>query len=250
MTTILRRILLAALVASAALSASPARAQFGTKPAPASAPVSGSAPAAATTSDFEAVVGRIGFGWNGISTLPIADVAGAQTSLNVPVLGIRYWSPSALGPFQSFGIDVGVGMTTTSGKQDQTKTPGAFGLLLHGGLPLVITQRQHIALELIPELNIGFASGSADNATGQSVDRSGFRLDVGARAGAEVFFGFMGLPQLSLEASVGLFLRMTNWSMSPPTGSSIKGNQTTFGTERFNAPWDIFTGTVAARYYF
>lgn len=235
-----------ALALFAALLALPASAQFAAKATPAPAATSGGSAAAA--SDFEAVVGRLGFGWTGISSVPIAKADGSRGAIDVPVLGIRWWTGNGF-----LGLDAGVGVGAYGGKQGDAKQPSGFGLLLHGGLPLVLAQHRHLVLELTPEVNLGFASGSATVTSGSTTgtaDLVGFELDVGARAGAEVFFGFMGLPQLSLEAGVGLFVRTTSWGMGPPQGSAVRGSQTTFGTERYNAPWDFFTGTVAARYYF
>ena len=39
-------------------------------------------------------------------------------------------------------------------------------------------------------------------------DFSGIRFDVGARTGFELFFGFIGIPELSLSATVGLQFEM------------------------------------------
>jgi hypothetical protein len=83
------------------------------------------------------------------------------------------------------------------------------------------------------------------------VEEGGFHLDVGARAGAEIQFGFIGIPQLSLQGDIGL--RIENDSVDAKdkgTNLSYSQNQTTIGTVSGTNPWEIFTANVAALYYF
>jgi hypothetical protein len=74
-------------------------------------------------------------------------------------------------------------------------------------------------------------------------------LQVGGRAGGEVYFGFIGLPQLSLDASVGLFLRSASGKATQGAGSQ-KLSTLTINTTQVNQPWDIFRTTLAVHYYF
>jgi hypothetical protein len=72
---------------------------------------------------------------------------------------------------------------------------------------------------------------------------------VGARAGLELFFGFIGIPELALSATVGAqFEYLRNAQSADGTNTS----DTTYSltTTVQNSPWDIFVGNVAARYYF
>jgi hypothetical protein len=204
------------------------------------------ADAPARTRDFDRVNPGIGFGWFGFSDLPVGDLGGGLgDSLSAPVVGIRWWMGSPLGPFRSWGVDLGLGLARESrdeGGVDATRT----GLLLHAGLPLAVSATDHVAIEFVPELNLGFTAGDVRGGR----DVSGARLDLGGRAGAEVFFGFVGLPQLSLEASVGLFLAAERRTAQDPGAPEVKTHRTTFGTTVHDQPWDVFRGNVAARYYF
>lgn len=194
--------------------------------------------------DLDQVNPGIGFGWFGLSDIPIGGGAGDR-SVSAPVLGIRWWMDAPLGPFRTWGLDLGFGLarsSTDATPQDVTRT----GILLHGGLPLVVSATRHVAIEFIPELNLGLANGKDANGT----DVGGGYLELGARAGAEVFFGFMGLPQLSLEASVGLGFRRERRSEQPAGASETSTATTTFGTSVQNQPWDLFRSGIAARYYF
>jgi hypothetical protein len=219
-------------------------------PAPPAAPPPAPPPAAGSEeSDHDHVVGHFGVTYFGISQLPIADQTGAQATVVAPVIGIRYW----LKP--SFGIDVGVGLGANSGSVTSSgtsqSTPGAFGFALHGGLPFALASSRHYAFELIPEVTLGLANGSYSPGGGApSISLSGLRVDIGARAGAELHFGFIGIPQLSLVASVGLYIHDISYSATPSGGQGTGGQQLTIATSVQSDPWSIFTDNVSAIYYF
>ncbi|MEO8901037.1 MAG: hypothetical protein ABI488_05160, partial [Polyangiaceae bacterium] len=79
---------------------------------------------------------------------------------------------------------------------------------------------------------------------------SGFHLDIGARAGGEVQFGFIGIPELSLQAGVGVALTYDRVKATPGAGDATVQSRTSLGTSLAGNPWDIFTGNIAALYYF
>ena len=112
------------------------------------------------------------------------------------------------------------------------------------GLPLVLAQLPHANFEVVPEVDLVFLGGDQADA-----DLSGVALAAGARAGFELFFGFIGVPDLSLEASVGLGLSHVTTTLE--RGSAETTRTTTFvGLRKLDDPWDIFRSSVAARYYF
>jgi hypothetical protein len=120
--------------------------------------------------------------------------------------------------------------------------------LIHGGVPLSLASAGHFSFQIVPELNLGFA-GSSSEIAGVDVSNSGFHLDVGARAGAEIHFGFMDVPQLSLQGGVGVRLNMDSTSAEAGDMEDTTSNMS-FGTTLNGNPWDIFTGNIAALYYF
>ena len=75
------------------------------------------------------------------------------------------------------------------------------------------------------------------------------QIEGGVRAGAEVFFGFIGIPQLSLEGSVGVFLSSSTGKVSSG-GASTRFSSFVLSTSSVAQPWDIFRKDIAARYYF
>lgn len=242
------------------------------KPAEEVKPTPPTQPAAAATeapkadsgdSDHQKMVGRMGVSWFGLSTIPIATgtpagnadlpavAAGAPASVQTPAIGIRYWLTPKL------GIDAGVGVSLSAGGA-RNVTVGVdkatvFSGLIHGGMPVSFVTGKHISLQLIPEMNLGFAVSSVEpvqqpnpppNAT-----LTGVRFDLGARIGGEVHFGFMDIPELSLEGSVGAFMTYQATKISVAEAFASQSNFLVT-TASYQNPWDIFTSYVRARYYF
>lgn len=183
---------------------------------------------------------------------------------HAPVIGIRYWFS------QGLGLDVGLGFTMVHGNnstQDpitgntttvNAEAPTAF--VIHGGLPLSFASSKHFNFELIPEINVGYASMSTSTGGGAGVaatttDYSGIHFDVGARIGSEIYFGFIGIPQLSLQGSVGILadIDSTQTKVTPGTVNAIittnSSSRSVVGTTVNDNPWNIFIGNVSALYY-
>jgi len=222
----------------------------------------GATPAAATTgaSDHDQMVGRLAVGYLGRATVGAgaAPAGGAAVSPegyamvgSAPVIGIRYWINSMI------GIDAGLGLALIGGsfETEDPNTDGDLdsfsGFLFHAGVPLALASADHFTFEIVPEANIGIGSGEQDDG-GNTLDHSGFHLDIGARAGAEIHFGFIKIPQLSLQASVGLLFALDSASTDIEDGApaSVSGSRTALQTTVGSNPWNIFTSNVAALYYF
>jgi hypothetical protein len=237
-----------------------------TAPAPmtASATVTTQKPAmeeATGDSDHDKMVGHLAVGYLGTTSVPIATAGGAgvgAASVTTPVVGVRYWVNPRI------GIDGGLGLGWNGGSSE-TVTPtqtvttnqaSVFGVALHGGVPIALVSAKHYTFEVIPELNVGFATStvSAQNVpAGQPVPPdtklSGFKLDIGARAGAEVHFGFIGVPQLALQGTIGASFSTESRSVKVDTSSS-SSSSSRFGTSVQASPWAIFTNNITALYYF
>jgi hypothetical protein len=237
-------------------AAAPAPAPAAVAPAAPAAPQAAqvapaAAPAAAddTGPDQDQFVGHLGVTYFGISQLPIADQNGTQQTITAPVLGVRYWMK------RSLGLDLGVGFALSSGSVTAGGTsaslPGQFGLAVHGGVPINLATGKHYAFQVIPETTLGFTSGSFSPGGGApDVSLSGFRFDIGARAGAEIHFGFIGIPQLALVASIGLYIHDQAWSATPSGKPSTGESQLSIATSVQNDPWSIFADNISAIYYF
>ena len=215
-------------------------------PAPAVVEIAPPAPAPPprVESDFDVEQRRWAIGYAGISTVPTG--AGAVT---VPALGLRYWMNPGM------GLDVALGIAWTGGSTDlagmSTDKNAVFGVLAQGGLPFVLSAHRHVNFELGPYLTLGYGRTSAGMSSPYTTqtDFNGLRLDVGARGGFELFFGFIGIPELALSATIGVqfeYLRSTQSA----GGTDATDTTLSISTTVQNNPWDIFTGNVSARYYF
>ena len=233
------------------------------------APAANESPAAPTgpsDSDHASVVGRMAIGFMGISSIPIATIDGSALgvgTLSAPTVGIRYWVSERM------GVDLGLGFAYTSesietnnGTPDTTVVGerSSFGFALRAGLPYVLHHRAHYKLLVAPRMTLGYASGSEPGlAFNQGVDdlTDGLLFEVGAQVGAEIHFGFMGIPELSLQAGVGFDLSYAAVSADSCTDAacsnitlqnSASGLNVTTSVE--GQPWRIFTGAISALYYF
>jgi hypothetical protein len=208
--------------------------------------------AAAGSSAHDAVVGHLGVGWFGTRDVPVGPANGATTgAVPTPIVGIRYWLTSA------FGVDAGLGFFTMSsalrneaGTATTTEGPTRTTVLIHAAVPISLAEAGNFSFLVIPELNVGLGMGGVKASMGNaSTDLSGFLIEGGLRAGAEVFFGFIGIPQLSLEGTVGAFFSSSSGKVSQG-GGSTRFSTFVFSTSSVAQPWDIFRKDIAARYYF
>ncbi len=212
-------------------------------------------------SDHEKVVGHVAVGYLGLTAIPIdPPAAGASNVVNAPVIGIRYWLA------EKVGLDLGLGIGLTSASQESvagaiTNTvdaPSVFGGAIHGGVPIAFAHVKHFKFLLIPELNVGFATATQKtatpaNPTAPDISHTGFLFNVGARIGSEIHFGFIGVPQLSLQATVGFFVTAQNRKNSFEVNGSTTSNslsQFGLGTTVQSDPWAIFANSISALYYF
>jgi hypothetical protein len=198
------------------------------------------------------VVGKFAIGFLGFRAMTIAAPGGAPATVDAPVIGGRYWLDAGMGIDAGLGFSFGSGSNTVEagGTSTDTDAPQPAALILHGGLPLALADSRYFVFEVVPELNLGFA-GNTVQAGGNDVVLRGFHMDLGARAGAEIHFGFIDIPQLSLQAGVGVALRYDRTSAEDTgTDTTVSNSATTFGTNVGNNPWDIFSASVAALYYF
>jgi hypothetical protein len=241
-------VVVAMLLTAARASAQDATVGVGASTAvrPAAAPA---AVATAGGSDHDMWIGHLGFGWLGTTAVPVGPAAAnVQTT---PAVGVRYWATPMVGIDVGLGLFMSSGSTSNQGAVTVTTDDDSFTtFLLHGGVPLALGGSNHFSFQITPELDVGFGSGTHHNAANMpNTDLSGFLLQVGARAGAEVYFGFIGIPQLSLDASVGLFLQSASGKQTL-NGNSLKHSTMLVGTSNIASPWDIFRKDIAARYYF
>ena len=203
-------------------------------------------------SDHSKVVGHVGVGYFGQFDVPLG--LNAVDTQPVQRVGIRTWLQDKV------GLDIAIGIGLSSGARNvngtSTDTPSTLAFALHGGIPIALFDAQHYTFFIKPELTYGHAGRTSKSAVAGTPDTTlaGHNFEIGARAGAEIHFGFIGLPNLTLDATVGLHLGLSGGSTKQPAGagaiSDTSYTSTTVNTVPFHQPWNIFISNVAAIYYF
>jgi hypothetical protein len=222
-------ILFAALAASAQEPAS--------TPAPASAtvaPRTAPPPTLTGDTDHDGVVGHFGATLFPTQAIPF-PVAGV--AVNAPVIGVRYWL------MPNLGIDGGIGLGWNTGSG-----PAPFAMAFHGGVPFALASSKHFTFLVIPEVNLAFAHENIPVPLMANNTADGFLFDMGARVGAEIQFGFIGIPQLSLQGSFGLLFTHAETNTNT-AGAMVNFHANNLTTTVGSTPWAIFTNAVSATYY-
>jgi hypothetical protein len=141
-------------------------------------------------------------------------------------IGVRYWLSRAI------GVEAGVGLAfSTRSTMGGSNTEFGFGIT--GGLPINLAATQHLAIHVIPNVTFGMPT----------VDPLVTVLSLGADAAAELHFGFINVPQMSLQARFGL-----NVNLLAGGGVTQFGFGTTAG--QGSNVWDVIAASIAATYYF
>jgi hypothetical protein len=218
-------------------------------------------PPAESIADHDRFIGHVGVTYFDITNLPMAaqgtgagPIAPGQP-VPAPVVGVRYWLQ------RGFGLDLGLGIGWSAGSTSQTvqgmnmsvpNPVSPFGFALHAGVPIVLADGQHYSFLVIPETTFGYATETIKQMGLPDTTQSGLLFNLGARAGAEIHFGFIGIPQLALQGSIGLFFTYDQYKISQGSGAtensaslSVPSLSTTVGSN----PWAIFTNNVSATYY-
>lgn len=203
--------------------------------------------------DHQQVVGHWGVGYFGVTSVPDGLATGGTGSIETtgaPAVGVRYWMNSKMG----LEAAIGLGFTHESGTSNGTDlgSIGTSAFLLHLGAPFALASSQHFTFELIPELAFGYgAQSQTDPADPNTPKGSGYLFSLGGRIGAEIQFGFIGIPQLSLQGSLGLHFELMHGSSSVSAlNSSVSLSTWSLTTSVSQAPWKLFTGNISAIYYF
>lgn len=219
--------------------------------------------------DHSVVVGRLGLRYFGATTVRVLSPGGmgmgATATSTLHTVGARYWLASGLA--LEGGIALGLGSSSrqqrvqTGGMVTTTDTddPGFFGIGLEVGLPLLLAESKHVNILMIPYLTLHHGRSAISQSTGMTstdITATSTIFTLGARAAAEVQFGFIGAPQLSLQAQFGLGLQFRSDSTDSETqpgniqmseSSSGLSLATTIGAYSLA---DIIGASVSATYYF
>lgn len=220
--------------------------------------------------DHSAVVGHLGLRYFGSADLPALSFAGGMATQGgtqaLHTVGMRYWLNGAIGLEAGLGIGFSSGSNTRTVQsggnttQQSSDNPNFFGLGLQVGLPIMIAEAKHLAIHVDPYLYFrygtsGITTGSGTTTTDNTL--SAVQFGLGANAVAEMQFGFIGLPQLGLQAQFGFGLSYNSnsfksvvLSSNDTTTSSASG----FGIGTTVGPHygldQIISGSISAVWYF
>lgn len=190
--------------------------------------------------------GAVGLGFLGtqhvLKAMTTTGANGERSNYtSVPLIGLRYWLRSG-----ALGVEFGVGSMVAS--TGESGSPSTVELLGHVGLPVAVASGPNSIAFIGPELRAGYSAylqgGTPFTAT---------TLSLSARAGVEVFFGVLGVPNLSVAASVRVGLThewraftQVNFGQSATSTVSL----TRFETSLVADASDLFMSSIAAHYYF
>ncbi len=236
-------------------------------------------PATTPATDHERVVGTVAVAFHGARFVPVAlpqaadaiviDAQGnaelsiVEGDVTVPIFGGRYWFSRRV------GIDVGLGFNVHSGSVakeipnadaalDRTANadaPTQLALAAKVGVPISVHAGAHYNLMVIPDAGIGYTSTTIEafnkGTSGEDLDLvlDGLVLAAGARLGAELEFGFVGVPELSVQTAWGLAFESRRRRGRIGDASATLFEKA-IGTSWRDDPWDVFTGTFSVFYAF
>lgn len=172
--------------------------------------------------------------------------ANPNDSEPVPTIDMRWW----LGEQRRVGIDVGISYFNTAiytSERRLAKLRIFYGKL---GAPVALTTSQHTTIELIPQISY-MGSGTVVPEREMAL----YRWDIALRLSAEIHFGFIDLPELSVQSGLGLsvvrqvlYNRVTDPFIAGP--SAQRAVITEVGPYGGKGPWEVFIGNLTALYYF
>jgi hypothetical protein len=219
-------------------------------------------PAVPGSDDHAAVAGHFGVGFFGVMSIPVMGCSNdpacmlvTDQEVSAPTVGLRYWLDEGMAIEGALGLGIASNSleTTVGGTATTIPVESTTAFALHGGVPIALAHSGHFVFEIVPQLNFGIAMGSLEDTMtpGNTWDLSGMLIEIGGRVGAEVHFGFIDIPQLALQGTLGLGLRLESRSAEQTASMTTNDAGTTsIGTSVGDEPWDIFTGGITAIYYF
>ncbi|MBM4778214.1 MAG: hypothetical protein GQE15_10985 [Archangiaceae bacterium] len=220
---------------------------------------------------IDRLAGRWGFGTFGSNeaTTPFLIANGfnsATSRVTTPFLGVRYWTPVGGSVVRRLGLELAGGISAGGGTSEQAlggmvvvrDLPTLRTLGVHFAVPLALVSTTHFVGHLAPELRfvaldfqipaqmqtpLPLTPSAPQRTPGTST------TDVSLRAAGEVFFGFVKIPNLSLELSVRVGLRLTVSRLLDGQGALSQTSTQTFAVPFPSDLLNLFTSTLALKYY-
>ncbi len=185
--------------------------------------------------------GSVGVGYLGLASMAPTFTGGglgglAALRIQVPMLGIRWWFRDS-----RVGLDVGLGAMGATAPDFFSPSLMVVG---HIGVPIALLSTQHVIVLLAPEFRAGFSTLTGGASAGGSL------LELALRGGVELFFGFIGVPDLSVEAAVRVGVARDEQSFFSPFGGSSGTANFRFSTSLSGDAASVIASTLSLKYYF
>lgn len=198
--------------------------------------------------------GTVGVGYLGLASMMPLALQGGLGGLGsffalrsqVPVLGGRWWFTNS-----RLGLDLGVGVMVTGGSESSQTLAQANTLQLvgHVGLPISLVSTQHVIVLVAPEFRAGYTTML------NGVTFNGSLLELAARGAVELFFGFIGVPALSVEAAIRVGVAreaqgLSNFAPLGPGATMLTSENFRFSTSLSGDAGSVVASTLSLKYYF
>lgn len=188
---------------------------------------------------------------------------GGSVTVSTPLVGVRWWTPLALGPHGRLGLEVAGGVSLFSSEVEAAagltvetqKGATRQGFAFHAAVPLALTSTEHVIISVAPEFRHVFSEFIAPSPT-PLVETAPARRpgtstsDLALRGGVELFFGFIGAPNLSLELTARLILRWVEFRSVGFNNSLSLARTFAVTSSISDDPFAVIVSSIAAKYYF
>lgn len=215
------------------------------------------------TSDHQFAVRKLGVGFMGIQSVVALDPRdpGNSRVFSAPTIGARYWFDSMLAVEAGLGLNLnGGGNKVDKSSSDDINSFTGTAIAFRVGVPLSLYDSEHYSFQIIPDFHFSYGKLSETyndpnpDVPAVTTNFATTTWGLGFTAGAEIYFGFMNIPELSVQAGVGFnFSKASSSSGIEPRPEETPlptADYHEFSTNLDGAPWDIFTGSLRALYYF
>ena len=198
--------------------------------APAAAPPAGVAPiptadAAPAPSDHDAVIGHVGVTARRVDTGPVpltlrpglgcAGDAGASCTVTVGAVGARYWTS------RNLALNGALALASGGGSSGSASLDTYLGLGPIAGLSVLLGNWRHLSVLASPELAFIWFRPAGSHSP------STVMFELQAAVEAELHFGFIGVPALSIGLLAGAAVQYQDapglhvWSVGVIGGGSV-----------------------------
>jgi hypothetical protein len=186
--------------------------------------------------------------------------------VTTPFLGVRFWTPLGGSVVRRLGFELAGGFSAGGGTSEQAlggmvvvrDVSSLRTLGVHAAVPLALVSTTHFVGHLAPEIRF-VALDLQTPAQGQSPlplmpstpqrTPGSSTTDLSLRASAEIFFGFVKIPNLSLELAVRVGLRLTVSRVLDTQGALAMTSTQTFAVPFPGDLLNLFTSTLSLKYY-